>query len=69
MNRCDICQKEYEENAINPFRLRIGPRLGRIREEIENDYIEPLDINICTKCKKDNKAKIIDKFKDLLKSD
>ena len=69
MNKCDICQKEYEEHAIIPFRLRIGPRLGRIREEIDNDYIEPVDINICNQCKEGKKAKIINKLKDMLKSD
>ena len=39
MKKCEIYQKEYEENAIMPFRLRIGPRLGRIGESIDSDYV------------------------------
>ncbi len=66
LKKCDICQKEYEENAIMPFRLRIGPRLGRIGESIDADYIEPIDVNVCDHCKESRKAKIINKFKSLL---
>ncbi len=68
LNKCSICQKEYEENAIIPFRLRIGPRLGRIGELIGSDYIKPIDVNICEHCKESSKAKIINKFKSLLSS-
>ena len=68
MKKCDICQKEYEENAIIPFRLRIGPRLGRIGESIDADYTKPIDVNVCDHCKESTKAKIINKFKSLLPS-
>ncbi|KKK90028.1 hypothetical protein LCGC14_2727220, partial [marine sediment metagenome] len=67
--KCDICQKEYEENAIMPFRLRIGPRLGRIGELIGENYIKPIDLNVCDHCLESRKAKIINKFKSLLSSE
>ncbi len=66
LKKCDICQKEYEENAIIPFRLRIGPRIGRIGESIGSDYIKPIDVNICDPCKESRKAKIVIKFKSFL---
>jgi len=69
LKKCDICQKEYEENAIMLFRLRIGPRLGRIGEIIDENYIKPIDLNVCDHCKESSKAKIIKKFKSLISSE
>ena len=68
MKKCDICQKQYKENAIMPFRLRIGPRIGRIGGLIGSDYIKPIDVNVCDHCKESRKEKIIEKFKSLLPS-
>jgi len=69
LKKCDICEKEFEENVIIPFRLRIGPRLGRIGESIDIDYIKPIDVNVCDHCKESRKTKITNKFKSLLPSD
>ncbi len=47
MKKCNICQEEKKE--ITTLRLRIGKRMG---SRIGNNYIEPIDLDICFHCKK-----------------
>lgn len=61
--KCDICQEEYKEMFITPHLLRIGEPLGH---RIGNDYMEPIELNICINCKENRKKDIINKFKSLL---
>jgi len=64
--KCDICQEEKKETYITILRLKLGVRMG---SRIGDNYIEPIDLNVCYNCKEHRKQDIINKFKSLLPSE